>query len=94
MLVAREAILDDIPKITSILNHYTASAVTTFRTEQHPLDPSPLFDTYHNVHGRGLPFITENGYCYVAGCGQDARHTDNCLYMPIVIGEGGELGRS
>ncbi len=73
MLVARDAILDDIPQIASILNHYIANAVATFRTEQLPLNPSPLLDTYRGVRDRGLPFIVaiENkmvvGYCYAVG---------------------------
>lgn len=73
MLSTREAIAEDIPRITAILNYYIANAVSTFQTDQHPLEPSPLLDTYRDVRDRGLPFLvavedeTVVGYCYVAG---------------------------
>ncbi|KAJ7131771.1 hypothetical protein C8R43DRAFT_1089886 [Mycena crocata] len=60
----------DIPQITSILNHYIQSSVTTFRTDA--LSQAAVMENYISIRDQGLPYIVavagnlpaSQGYCH------------------------------
>ncbi|KAF7317452.1 hypothetical protein HMN09_00482200 [Mycena chlorophos] len=76
-LSIRPASPADIPRITSILNHYISSSVTTFRLD--PVAEATVLDTYHAISAQGLPYLVAYdhtsdseadhvlGYTYAAG---------------------------
>nr|GAT43550.1 predicted protein [Mycena chlorophos] len=73
-LSIRPASPADIPRITSILNHYISSSVTTFRLD--PVAEATVLDTHHAISAQGLPYLvaydhtsdnTILGYTYAAG---------------------------
>ncbi|KAJ7069176.1 acyl-CoA N-acyltransferase [Mycena amicta] len=63
----------DIPQITTIINHYIATSMTTFRLE--PLAEAGVLETCHAVQTQNLPFLvaiadaedTILGHTYASG---------------------------